>query len=264
MEGGDVLVGGAAWRRVRSERGLEEMGRVCVPEASLSELQERGVALARELRRAATDVIVCGDAGGLRGAARLALWARGEAPATRWIGVPCCPYNSVPFTVCSVGYASALRYCAGIVRGYVREAGEARLRVEVDGDEHGWLALGIGALCGTWGGGETLRLRLGEGMPCARFEERLGRVLGKAVVERARYAAPGVMLTVRLRGGSGAPVSEHVALTESMYAPRGIPAQYVTKVSGRPAPAMRELAQRLCAPWRPIRARRGGKHDRDE
>lgn len=263
VAGDNLLAGGGRWRRVRSERGLRELGRVRVPEESLAELQHQGAALAAELQSAATDVLVCGDAAALRSAARLALWTRTAAPATRWIGVPCCPYNSVPFTVCSVGYASALRYCAEIVRRAMRRTGGVAPAVHIEGDAHGWLGLGLAALlaveCADTS--EPLRLGLGPEMTCAKFDARLGRALGRAIVQRARYAAPGIMLTVRLRAGGRAPVIEHLALTESMYAPRGIPEQYKLKTSGKPTPAMRALAEQLCAPWRHINTT--GRHTRD-
>lgn len=258
VAGDDLLAAGGAWRRVCSERGLRELERVRVPEESLAELPQKGADLAAELQRAATDVLVCGDAAALRSAARLALWTRAAAPATRWIGVPCCPYNSVPFTVCSVGYASALRYCAEMVRREARRAGGVAPAVKIAGDVHGWLALGLAALLpvGRAAAGESLRLELGLEMPCARFDAQLGRALGRAIVHRARYAAPGIMLAVRLRVGCVTPVIEHLALTESMYAPRGIPDQYTTRTQGTPTPAMRALAERLCAPWRHINTTR--------
>lgn len=266
VAGDDLPAAGGTWQRVRSERGLRELQRVRVPEESLAELQQKGADLAAELRRAATDVLVCGDAAALRSAARLALWTRAAAPATRWIGVPCCPYNSVPFTVCSVGYASALRYCAEIVRREARRAGGVAPAVNIEGDVHGWLALGLAALLAVERveAGNTLRLELGPEMTCAKFDKLLGRALGRAIVQRARYAAPGIMLTVRLRVGRGAPVIEHLALTESMYAPRGIPEQYKMKTSGKPSPAMRELAETLCAPWRPINTTRRNKRDAEK
>lgn len=263
VAGDDLLAAGGTWQRVRSERGLCEVERVRVPEESLAELQQKGADLAAELQRAATDVLVCGDAAALRRAARLALWTRAAAPATRWIGVPCCPYNSVPFTVCSVSYASALRHCAEIVRRAARRAGGLVPAVNIEGDVHGWLALGLAALLAVErrNSGEALQIELGSEMTCARFDAQLGRALGRAIVQRACYAAPGIMLAVRLRVGRDTPVIEHLALTESMYAPRGIPEQYKMRTSGKPTPAMRALAERLCVPWRHINTT--GRNRRD-
>lgn len=249
VPGADEILEDVKWRKVRGAGELARARRVGVAPTGLAEVERRGAALAEKLRDEPTDVVVCGDGGALRSAARLALWTRVAAAETRWIAVPCCPFNSVPFTVCTLGYASALRYCSREVQANVRR-GVRVTDVEIKGDIHGWLRLGVRAVVEFGGGneGERLVLELTRGVACARFDRQLGRLLGQAVVRRAKYAAPGIMLVVRF-DARGRIKIEHLALAESMYASRAIPPLYVTRASGRPTAAMKELALRLCAPW---------------
>ncbi|MCX7848009.1 MAG: hypothetical protein N2595_08285 [bacterium] len=261
LGGKDVLVAGGQWRRVKSVRGLVAAGPVAVPEVTLAELDRCGEAFAGALRAHPTDVLVCGGAEALRAAARLAVWARVTAPATRWVAVPCCLWNGVPFTVCALGYASGLRWCAQQVRALMRGREGGVPTVTIRDDSYGWLRLGLVALFGTpKGSGDlSVELRLETSLPCAPFDRRLGRALGAAVMRRVRYAAPGIMLTVRLRAGTVTPIIDHLALTESMYATRAIPSLYVSKTSGNPTELMKTLVRQWCAPWREV----GGKRARE-
>ncbi len=260
LEPGAVLAGGARpWRRLQSASRAAHTRRIAAARETLQELHTAGAGLAARLARVPTDVFVCGGADALRSAARMALWTRHAAPATRWIGVPCCPYNSVPFTLCSAGYASALRYCARVALERTRTTLSSTITVA--GDAAGWLALGVAAVAPVpdGGGAAPAAIDLAHGahdMPCTAFERRFGRALGRAAVKLARHAAPGVMVAARRALGRALPVFEHLGLTESMYAPRAVPSHYCSLLTGRPTPAMREFALALCTPWPPRRSLR--------
>ncbi|GEM_PF-2282466 len=116
----------------------------------VNELRQRGAAL-RTLLAAPADFYVAGDAHAMRLAARLALWCRESGVAGTLIGLPCCPYNSVPFTHSSSGFPSALAHCAQTVNLLRRARQRDRRRapigiVRIIGDVAGWLSVGAAAL----------------------------------------------------------------------------------------------------------------------
>jgi 6-phosphofructokinase len=125
--------------------------RLALPEAN--ELRQRGAAL-RTLLAAPADFYVAGDADAMRLAARLALWCREGSVAGTLIGLPCCPYNSVPFTHSSSGFPSALAHCVQAVNLLHRARQYDRRRapigiVRIMGDAAGWLSVGAAALAGS-------------------------------------------------------------------------------------------------------------------
>ncbi|MCX7003505.1 MAG: 6-phosphofructokinase [bacterium] len=122
--------------------------RLALPE--VNELRQRGAAL-RALLATPADFFVAGDAHAMRLAARLALWCREGGGAGTLVGLPCCPYNSVPFTHSSCGFPSALAYCVQAVNLMHTARQHDRRRapigiVRIIGDAAGWLSVGAAAL----------------------------------------------------------------------------------------------------------------------
>ena len=122
--------------------------RLALPE--VNELRRRGAAL-RALLASPADFFVAGDAEAMRLAARLALWCREGGIACTLIGLPCCPYNSVPFTHSSCGFPSALAHCVQTVNLMHRARQYDQRRapigiVRIVGDAAGWLSVSTAAL----------------------------------------------------------------------------------------------------------------------
>ncbi|NLF40133.1 hypothetical protein GX586_11855 [bacterium] len=139
-------------RAVRAGVELAAMPRPVQPAASLADTRAAHQALRDVLDAAcAHDVFICGDSVAMQLAARLALWGREAALPFRWIGVPCCPFNSVAFTDHSIGFGPALNWCADTARELLsaRAADAHRAPVailEIAGDRVGWLTAGAAAL----------------------------------------------------------------------------------------------------------------------
>ena len=139
--------------RARTAEALHRASRIASSDISVQDLRSRGVSMLDALSALQADVFVLGDAGAMRLSARLALWSREHRAACRWIGIPACPYNSVPFTASSIGFGSALNWCAAL--GTALRAGRQRDHkaapigiLDISGDTTGWLAAGAAALAG--------------------------------------------------------------------------------------------------------------------
>ena len=140
--------------RVRTAEELARHPYLAVPACRLADLRAHGAALhARLEQMRCTELYVWGDAAAMQFAARCALWCREHALPYRVIGVPACPFNSVPFTDHSLGFASALRWCAGMARSLLAATVRGRRQtplgvLEIQGDRWGWLSAGAAALAG--------------------------------------------------------------------------------------------------------------------
>jgi hypothetical protein len=121
---------------------------------SLEDIRTGGLRLQQWLDAHNVHVFVIGDARAMQLAARLDLWRRETGSLARWIGIPSCPYNSVPFTDYNAGFATALTWCLAMAAGAARARSRVRFRrpvavLEIAGDTTGWLTAGSAALAGS-------------------------------------------------------------------------------------------------------------------
>ena len=140
--------------RVKSAAALQAAPRIVTCDMSVEALRRDGVAMLDCLSALQADLFVLGDAAAMRLIGRIALWSRERQAACRWIGIPACPCNSVPFTASSIGFGSAVRWCAALATALL----DARRRdprgapigiLEIAGDNNGWLSAGAAALAGS-------------------------------------------------------------------------------------------------------------------
>jgi hypothetical protein len=136
--------------RTRRAADVLAHGVVRMPMPAVDELRARGAAL-HKLLAAPMDFYVAGDAHALRVLARLTLWQQecGARPTIMFL--PCCPYNSVPFTFLSSGFPGALTESVHVTRAMLHSRWRDRRRapigiVRILGDNPGWLSAGAAGL----------------------------------------------------------------------------------------------------------------------
>jgi hypothetical protein len=135
--------------RLRRAQDAPESILPCMP-YSLEDIRTRGVRLQEWLDAHNAHVFVAGDARAMQVAARLDLWRRETGSTARWIGIPSCPYNSVPFTDYNAGFPSTLAWCVAILNAAARTRARTPHQpvavLEIIGDTTGWLTAGCAAL----------------------------------------------------------------------------------------------------------------------
>ena len=140
--------------RIKSADTMRVLPRVMPDRVTGQEVRQRGGAMLECLSAREADVFILGDAAAFRLASQIALWSRECQTACRWIALPACPYNSVPFTAASIGFGSAVRWCSSLAAALHDERrrdlhGAPVAILEIAGDTTGWLAAGSAALAGS-------------------------------------------------------------------------------------------------------------------
>ncbi len=119
---------------------------------SLLEIREKGAMTIDAFKHYPdSDIFVVGNLNAMKFASRMALWFLENNLDSKFIAVPCCPFNSVPFAAFSAGFGSALKSCADSADSFIECANSPMHNpsagvMEINGDKTGWLAAGTAAL----------------------------------------------------------------------------------------------------------------------
>jgi len=116
---------------------------------SLPQIREKGNQLIKTFKNFSNvDFFVVGDYDAMKFAALLSLWFLENKLKSKFIAIPCCPFNSVPFTEFSAGFGSALKLCKETADTFIKEKLNSSVGVmQIKGDKTGWLTAGTSALC---------------------------------------------------------------------------------------------------------------------
>jgi|GEM_PF-2595081 len=139
---------------IKSSKTLNKFPYIVNQNLSLPKIRENGKKLIETFKDfPEMDFFVVGDFAAMKFASRLSLWFFENNLKNKFIAVPCCPFNSVPFTEFSAGFGSALKWCADTATAFLMKSCKPQPEglvgiMEIKDDKTGWLTSGSAALCG--------------------------------------------------------------------------------------------------------------------
>lgn len=130
---------------------INKLHSIKTPNLSMQEIRKNGESIIKTFKNIPnTDIFVIGDFYAMKFASLLSLWFLENNLKNKFIAIPCCPFNSVPFTELSAGFLSTLNWCKNIADSFFENINIATQNVavmEIKGDETGWLTAATAALC---------------------------------------------------------------------------------------------------------------------
>ncbi len=117
---------------------------------SLQEIRKKSKRLIETFKNIPNaDIFVVGDFNAMKFSSLLSLYFLENNLKNKFVAIPCCPFNSIPFTEFSAGFLSALNWSKNMAEAFLKSGSGMKPGIgimEIKGDETGWLTVGTAAL----------------------------------------------------------------------------------------------------------------------